>query len=400
MIESFSYKANKLGFEGENGWVDLEELSQTLQKPHYIYNISSLKRRISALKDSLGDLNYQIHYAMKANAFPKVMQVFKEMGCGVDTVSGGEVQYALEQGFEGKDIILSGVGKSRKELLLAIEKGVYQINIESLSELKRILSICKEKQLKANFGVRINPNIKVDTHPYITTGFRENKFGVPETQLQEVAEITKAHPEQLNWQGLSVHIGSQIQDMNPLAESARALVRIKKQLSSLGIDIRVLDAGGGVGIDYKTADETKELENIATYGASLREELKDFDGQLLLEPGRTLVGRCGVLLTEVEYVKDNGFKNFAIVSSGMNHLMRPCLYQAHHRILPALNSEATTTIYDVVGPICESSDVLGYDRALPKIQEGQWLAVMDAGAYGSTMSNNYNMHEMPGELGF
>lgn len=399
-MSSFSYKNNRLGAQTANKWIDLQDLI-TAAPPHptYFYNLHSVQSRIEALKSALGKLKYSIHYAIKANAHPHILQLVRQMQCGVDTVSLGEMVHALEHGFKPKDIILSGVGKSKKELTQSILLGIKQINVESLSELKRLGEIAKMYDKVCKFGIRLNPDIQADTHPYISTGFRENKFGIPEKQLLQVVELVREYSPWLVWNGLSVHIGSQIRDVEPLLQSAKALMRVRHNLTFYEQDIRSLDIGGGVGIDYKSEDETEELNMLKAYGQGLQEIFSDFDGEILLEPGRFIVARSGVLVTQVEYIKNNGFKNFIVVDSGMNHILRPSLYQAYHRILPLLDEpSAKKSIFDIVGPICESSDVLGYERYLSEPQEGDWLAVMDAGAYGYSMASDYNMHEKPNEI--
>lgn len=397
--KSFSYQNHRLGAVTEGKWIDLLEVLPSDPHPTYFYNLHSVKKRIDQLKTSLGGLQAKIHYAVKANAHPHILEMVRQQGCGVDTVSLGEMLHSLEHGFSPKDIILSGVGKSKKELTQSLLLGIKQINVESLSELKRLGEIASVYQRECRFGIRLNPDIQVDTHPYISTGFRENKFGIPEKQIPEVLEIVKQYSPWLKWQGLSVHIGSQIRDVEPLLQAAKALVRVRHNLTFYDQDITSLDIGGGVGIDYKSANETAELEMLKAYGRGLQNIFSDFKGEILLEPGRFLVARSGVLVTQVEYIKNNGFKNFIVVDSGMNHLLRPSLYQAYHRILPLNeNTKAKKNIFDVVGPICESSDVLGYERYLPEPQEGDWLAVMDVGAYGYSMSSDYNMHDKPNEI--
>lgn len=396
---SFSYKGTRLGAKTQSKWIDLFELIQSDPHPTYFYNLHSVQTRIDKLKACLGPLKHKIHYAVKANAHPHVLQLVKQNNCGVDTVSLGEMVHTLEHGFKPADIILSGVGKSKNELTQSLLLGIKQINVESLSELKRLGEIASIYQKSCRFGIRLNPDIKVDTHPYISTGFRENKFGIPEKQLSDVVEIVKQYSPWLNWHGLSVHIGSQIRDVEPLLQSAEALMRVRKNLNFYGIEIQSLDIGGGVGIDYKTDDESEELAMVQEYGQGLQRIFKEFPGEILLEPGRSLVARSGVLVTQVEYIKNNGFKNFIVVDSGMNHILRPSLYQAYHRILPLIDQpESQKGIFDVVGPICESSDVLGYERFMAEPREGDWLAVMDAGAYGFSMASDYNMHEKPNEI--
>jgi diaminopimelate decarboxylase len=343
-------------------------------------------------------MNFASHYAVKANANQGVLNLVKKSGFGVDVVSKGEAQWALENGFQPSDIIFSGVAKSKDELTFAIQQQIKQINVESLPELERIGGLCRALQKTARVGLRLNPDIKVDTHPYITTGFRENKFGIPEEQISQAVTILKKYHPWIELKGLSSHLGSQIRDLSPLADSLGALISTSSILKAQGFQLATMDIGGGVGIDYHSADETNEFNMIRELGEVIRNRKSELPPQLLLEPGRWIVARSGVLCAQVEYIKNNGFKNFAILNTGMNHLMRPALYKAFHRIAPVVDSKKDIQLYDVVGPICESSDVLGNDRQLPKMREGDWLAIMDAGAYGFSMANFYNRHEFPSEI--
>lgn len=396
---SFSYKNNTLGAQTKTGWQDLNTIAANQKGPFYLYNSHSVEQRIDILSQSLEGLDFKLHYAVKANAHVGLLKIFKDKKVGVDAVSRGEVAWALENGFSAQDIIFSGVAKSKDELNFAITNELYQINVESLPELERIGAIAKTLGKKARVGLRINPNIKVDTHPYITTGFRENKFGVADYQITEASAIIKKWAPWIVLQGLSCHIGSQIRELPPLLESVQSLLRSTQSLVKEGHAITTLDIGGGVGIDYSTDDETAELETTKKFYQSAKEILKDFKGRVMLEPGRVLVGRCGILCTQVEYVKYNGYKDFIIVNSGMNHLLRPSLYEAFHRILPlTVRKENAEKLFDVVGPICESSDVLGHNRVMHSPNEGDWLAIMDAGAYGMTMASFYNRHEFPNEV--
>lgn len=397
-MQSFSYQEQQLGANTATGWVSLSSLLKGKSKPVYVYNLASIQKRVDFLKSQLAGLNTQMFYAVKANANHQVLNVFKTAGLGVDVVSGGEAQWALDNGFKPSDILFSGVGKTKNEITMALEKNFFQINAESVEEIQRIIALAKSVSKKATIGIRINPNIKPDTHPYITTGFRENKFGISEYQLPDALKIISENAQHIELKGISAHIGSQIRDINPLLETIHALIQMARNLKNQGHPLSRLDFGGGIGIDYSGADESSEFEIMKTFTEELKKVRKEFDGQFLLEPGRTLVGRAGVLCAQVEYVKFNGYKKFLIVNTGMHHLLRPALYKANHRILPVIESHAKTDFYDVVGPICESSDVLGHDRQFPLMTEGDWIAIMDSGAYGMTMSSFYNRHEPPEEL--
>lgn len=398
MIESFTYKNNQLCAVTENGLLTLQNYCDGKAHPLYVYNQSSLKKRLSHFQNQLKNAKTRLFYAVKANAHPKILEVLRQNGHGVDVVSGGEALWALENGFLGKDIIFSGVGKSKEEILLALKNDVFQINAESIPEIQRIADLARSINKKASLGIRINPNIKPDTHPYITTGFRENKFGISEYQLSEALDLIRKNQDVLKLQGLSAHIGSQIRDLQPLTDTVHVLLSMARNLKTQNFNLTTLDFGGGIGIDYFSENEESEYHMMSQFSKTLQRASQEFDGQLLLEPGRTLVARCGALLTQIEYVKFNGYKKFLVVNTGMHHLLRPSLYKAHHRILPLQHNGTNTGFYDVVGPICESSDVLGYDRQFPEMKEGDWLAIMDSGAYGMSMSSFYNRHQPPEEI--
>lgn len=396
--KTYYYKGDQLCTQSKGKEVALTDLIEDLERPAYVYNSDCILERVSAYKKAFSSLKTHIHYAMKANSNLEVLKLIQEQGLGVDVVSIGEFKKALEAGFKPKDIIFSGVAKTKTEIKEALLKGVFQINTESLSEVKRIISIAKDLNLKAKIGVRINPDIPVDTHPYITTGFRENKFGLPLIQLYELSKILNEAKDFISLQGISCHIGSQIMDPAPLVKAAESVLRVCKELRASGHEIKYLDLGGGLGVDYHSNDEEKDVTSILEFGKAVAEIFKDFDGEILLEPGRSLVARSGILLSRVEYVKSNGYKDFIVVNTGMHHLMRPSLYQAYHKLLLVEKREGKSKTYDVVGPICESSDVLGFDRNFTDPKEEDWLAVLDAGAYGFVMASDYNHHAMPVEL--
>jgi len=268
-----------------------------------------------------------------------------------------------------------------------------QFNVESSSELKRIAEIATSMKKKARVALRMNPDIDLDTHPYIKTGLREHKFGLEIEELPKLLEFIKSAPY-LVLQGLTLHIGSQIQDITPLK---KGILKIKLLYDQLQKEFRLktLDIGGGLGIDYKNRNENKDLELIKNYGDFLKELSKNLSGKILTEPGRIITARYGILIGEIQYLKSNSYKNFAILNIGMHHLIRPALYQAYHQILSVEKRENPVLIYDVVGPICESADTLGRDRAFSQLKEGDFLAVLDAGAYGSVMASNYNIQTKP-----
>ena len=371
--------------------------------PAYVYSAPQLQHRakefLGLMKKSL-DQPLQIHYAMKANSNPQILKTLKSLGYCIDVVSLGELKIALKAGFKPNQVLFSGVGKTKIEIQTAIKLKIFQLNVESIPELERVGQIAERLKTPVNIGVRINPGVNPQTHPYIATGFRENKFGIDPTQLKSVLEIFRRY-KNLRYQGLSLHIGSQIFDFSPLAEAIQIALKIDKDLEAQGFVSKVFDVGGGIGVDYKNSSEMVDSKTLQDFLKVLQENLHDCKKKLCFEPGRFLVARAGVLLTEVQYVKETPYKKFVVVNTGMNHLLRPALYQAFHRIIPLKLSNDKSNkkeIVDVVGPVCESSDVLGQDRNLPGIKEGDWLAILDVGAYGFSMASSYNSFPLPKEI--
>jgi len=387
------YKNGILHF-GEAHLTPLDVLCKQNHEAFYLYDLDGMRTRVAALRAAVPGI--QIHYAMKANTSLRILQVFQKEGTGVDVVSGGEIRTALKAGFVAGDVIFSGVGKTRQELELAIGLGIKQLNVESPQELSRIIEIARALKKKPRVAFRMNPDVDAKTHPYITTGFRENKFGMGEHFVPELIQLLKAAPDAVEPVGLTMHIGSQLQDILPIEDAIRITLQVWEQFTSAGIQLRSLDVGGGLGIPYHEAHTvpSRDLALLSGYGAMLKRALASFRGDVLCEPGRILVGSCGTLLGEVQYVKETPDRTFLILNTGMHHLIRPALYQAHHRIM-AVNEGGALRKYDVVGPICESSDVLGKDRELPETKQGDWFAIADAGAYGFAMASTYNEHEKP-----
>lgn len=313
---------------------------------------------------------------------------------GVDIVSGGEMTRALEAGVPAHQIVFSGVAKSKSEIHQAIEKGVGQFNVESISELIRIGELSQGKEV--SIVLRFNPNVDAKTHPYIATGIHDNKFGMDEDQLEICAEILSKFPH-LKWKGLSCHIGSQILDVSVFHQSIQSQKRVFKKYQDRGFPLQVFNLGGGLGIDYSLS-ANEDLKRLKAYADVLTIELKNLDAHFQFEPGRFLVARFGLLLTQIEYIKSNPTKKFIICNSGMNHLLRPALYGARHRILPVYRREGVAELVDVVGPVCESSDFFAKNSLMSGLQEGDWLCIMDAGAYGSSMASQYNLFESPKDI--
>jgi diaminopimelate decarboxylase len=395
MVKSQIFNYNQDGFLCWNGQ-DLRALSAKYDRPIYLYDLNFVKNRVQLYKKSLstcGGTRQNIFYALKANHYSPILQIFKNEGVGIDVVSGGELELAMKEGFRPEQIIFSGVGKTAQEIKAAINAQIRQINVESSSELKRISSMTKDLNKSIEVVFRLNPDVDVKTHPYIATGFRDNKFGMNVESLPELIQIVSEN-ELLKFKGFSIHIGSQLLELGDFAEALRKLKSIVAQASGLGLKIERLDLGGGLGIDYHSQNIQEESRLLQEYSALIKNEFGDFSGELQFEPGRWLVGHAGVLVAQVQYLKNNGFKDFVILDSGMNHLMRPTLYSAHHSIWP-LKSRPTMKTYDFVGPICESGDFLAKARNCSQIQENDIVLIADVGAYGYTMSNSYNLHSLP-----
>lgn len=376
---------------------NLFSLVQKSGTPAYVYDLTGLLERLKFFKKNTAPAH--IHYAMKANSNFEILKVFQEEGVGVDVVSGGEIEIALKAGFQGQDIVFSGVGKTEEEIKLALKTDILQFNVESEGELKRIAKISASMNKKAKVAFRMNPDIDLNTHPYIKTGLREHKFGFELEQIPKLKEIVRQESSYLSLCGLTLHIGSQIQDLMALKAGILKIKSLYEELQK-EFDLQTFDVGGGLGIDYKSQDWSKDLDLIKEYGLFLKNLSKTLKAQILTEPGRIIVARFGCLIGEIQYIKSNSYKNFVILNTGTHHLIRPCLYQAYHRILPLKMdfSSSSQQIYDVVGPICESSDVLGRDRAFSGLREGDFMVILDVGAYGAVMASQYNAQDLPKEL--
>lgn len=379
-VTQYHYRAEQLHCED----VSLAALVKTYGTPLYVYSQQALQARVTELRQALGNSGHAC-YAVKANQTLGILRLFAENGLGADVTSGGELYLALHAGFAPQDILYSGVGKTETELRFAIETGLRAIHVESVPELQRIETLAAEYQRVVNIGVRVNPDIDVPTHPYISTGAKEHKFGVPPTEAVQLLMQAQLSPW-LNPVGIASHIGSQIMSLKPFAAAAEFLAGLASELTGMGIALEYVDVGGGVGISYAGQEPIPLTDWINTIKAPIAEA----GFSLAVEPGRSLVGPAGALLTEITYVKDNGHKQFAIADAGMNDLLRPTLYQAKHPLLPVQQSNNATVLYDVVGPICESGDFLAKGYVLPKVEQGDLLCVLQAGAYGFAMSSNYN----------
>lgn len=390
-----AYQDDSLCF-GEKS-TKLAELTARLTRPTYVYDLAQVDRRAKALQSAFPGAH--LFYAMKANPHLEVLRCLRGAGLGADVVSGGEVARALEAGFDPSKIVFSGVGKTEEEIDFALGKNILQINVESLPELERIARRARALKTKARVAFRLNPDVDINTHPYIATGLKENKFGIELEFLPKIEEILRKESDVLTAVGLSLHLGSMMTDFSGLQEALKKLIPVFKDVRSRFPSVTSFDSGGGLGILYDRDDSAAEEKMLADYSGVIREATSDLGAQLQLEPGRWLLGHAGVLLAQVQYLKRTREKNFLILNTGMNHLIRPALYQAKHRLLPLLKHGARPRLQcDVVGPICESADFLARDLDLPELQEGEWVALLEGGAYGASMASVYNLQALPEEI--
>lgn len=378
------------------GQQSLSKVSASYKGPTYVYNLGILRSRFQKMKNALPGV--EIYYAMKANGNPTVLSELKKMGGRADVVSGGEIRAALKAGFTAKDIIYSGVGKTVAEIELALTEGIHQINSESFPELQRIVAVARRLKKKASVALRLNPNIEIKTHPYIATGLHENKFGIELDMLPELTAYFAANADAIELNGISLHLGSLMTELSGFRRALQLLKPVYKNLQSRFKSVQRFDVGGGLGIFYDRDALAEEEKLLVEYAAIVHEELKDVQGQIQTEPGRWLVAHAGLLLTQVQYVKKTPYRNFLIVDSGMNHLIRPALYESYHKIYPVIQKPGAPEAYDVVGPICESADFFAKGRELTACAADDFLVIADAGAYGFSMANTYNMHEFPREV--
>jgi diaminopimelate decarboxylase len=385
------------GFERADGvlrcdGLDLEEAARRFGTPLYLYSAAAIRESYERYDRAFAGVPHRVCYALKANGSGALLRLLQGLGAGADIVSGGELRAALRAGFPPERIVFSGVGKTDEELAAGLDAGIGEFNAESEDEVLRLSALAAARGRTARVTLRVNPDIDPRSHPYISTGLRENKFGVDIREAPAILERLRALPG-IEVAGLQSHIGSQITDLEPLAEAARELAALSRRLLDRGFPLRTVDIGGGLGVDYH-GDAGASPEALAE---RVLPELRGLPLTLLLEPGRSLVASAGVLLTRVLFLKRNRGKTFVIVDAGMNDLLRPSLYQAFHRIEPVRETGAPSQRVDVVGPVCESGDFLARDRELSLPEPGALLAVRDAGAYGFSMASNYNLRFRPAE---
>ncbi len=371
----------------------LQDVAEAFGTPTFTYSRTEIESAYRAYDEAFVSVPHRICYALKANGCGAILRVLAGLGAGADIVSGGELLAALRAGFAPERIVFSGVGKTEDEIALGIHHGIGEFNAESEEEVRAIDRLARARGKKARITLRVNPDIDPRSHPYISTGLRENKFGVDIGIAREVLERVRELPG-IEVTGVQCHIGSQITDLDPVVEAAGELASLSRELLAAGLPLETIDLGGGLGVDYAGGG----APTPAALAARLVPIVRPLPLTLLLEPGRSLVARAGVLLTRVLYVKENRGRTFVIVDAGMNDLMRPSLYEAHHEIVPVTPRPGPVRRVDVVGPVCESGDFLAKARELPPLAPGDLVAVADAGAYGFAMSSNYNMRLRAAEV--
>lgn len=387
-MTQFDYVDGQLHAEG----VDLAQIASDYGTPAYVYSRAHLERQFLDYADALQGVPHLVCFAVKSNSNLAVLDVLARLGAGFDIVSGGELERVLAAGGEPGKVVFSGVGKTAAEMQRALEVGIHCFNVESLAELERLQQVAAHMGVKAPVSLRVNPDVDAGTHPYISTGLKENKFGIEIDQALAVYQRA-AQMANIEILGVDCHIGSQLTTLEPFLDALERVLLLVDRLAEQGIAIRHLDLGGGLGVCYR--DEQPPC--AGEYVALVRERLQGRDLQLIFEPGRYITANAGVLLTRVEYLKQAGDKNFAIVDAAMNDLIRPALYEAWMDIRPVSRKAGEPLLYDVVGPVCETGDFLGKERELV-LQEGDLLAVCSAGAYGFVMASNYNSRARPAEV--
>jgi len=376
--------------------IALSTLAERFGTPLYIYSATTIRERVRAFESAFRNVDHILCYSVKANSNLSILRLLKTLGCGFDVVSGGELERVLRVSRSAvRKVVFSGVGKTTEEMEAGLRASLLLFNLESASELDALASCAARLKRKARVAFRVNPDVPADTHPYISTGLHKHKFGVPIGEARELYRRA-AQTKYLQVAGVSVHIGSQITDTAPFRAAMERVADLVRQLRTDGHAIDFVDGGGGLGISYTGPDDIRD--SAAAYAKAVSEPLHGLGVKLLLEPGRPIVGPAGVLLTRVLYRKKNEDKKFVVVDAAMNDLIRPSLYQAEHKIIPVQNPERDTEEVDIVGPVCESGDFFARGRLLAKVQEGELLAILDAGAYGMSLASNYNSRPRPAEV--
>jgi diaminopimelate decarboxylase len=387
---------NQLTFEN----TAISEICKEIETPFYLYSENDILQNCQSIINHGKITGLTPCYALKANYNPSILKIIKDSGFGADVVSGGELYFALKAGFAPDKIVFAGVGKTEEEIEYAINSNIHSVNIESESELNLIDAVTKRLKKNIKIAIRINPDIDPQTHPYISTGLHFNKFGVAKNTALKLFEKSKDMPY-IAAEGLHVHIGSQITSVTPYIDTVKILKDFVNQLHGIGIDLKFLDLGGGIGINYE--NQLSETNNPRTYIDDILpkvlQELESIGLKLYIELGRSVIGSAGLLITKVIHVKETEKKKFIITDAAMNNLIRPSLYQAHHQILPIVNNgTGEKELVDIVGPVCETSDFLAKDRELQILSQGDFIAVTGAGAYGQALASNYNLRPVIAEI--
>ena len=391
-MHHFNYDQGRLHCEG----VDLNEVADQVGTPVYIYSTATLRRHARVIAAAFDGMDCLIAYSVKANGNLAVLKTLASEGCGADVVSGGELKRALAAGIPAERIVFSGVGKTRDEMALGLEHGIHQFNVESGAELMALSEVAAGLGKIAPVALRVNPDVAAGGHPNISTGKAGDKFGVPWTDAPGLYEQMKSLPG-VKAVGVDVHIGSQIGELEPMRAAFEKTIGLVKTLRESGHDLTRIDLGGGLGIPYQASDNPAPPSD---YAAMIHDVTKDLGLQVVLEPGRVIAGNAGVMVTEVLYHKPAPDRTFMIVDAGMNDLMRPALYQAHHDIVPVIEpaSDGSRVEYDIVGPICESTDKFAAKRKMPAVEPGERIAFMSSGAYGAVLSSQYNARPLVAEV--
>ena len=395
---SFRYPENQSALHCER--VSLPYLARKYGTPLYVYSAGQILDRYKLFSDAFAHRDHLICYSVKANSNLSILKLLANQGSGFDIVSGGELERILEVNKKAaRRVVFSGVGKTAPEIDLALAAGILIFNVESESEVALLAERARKRKVRARVALRVNPDVFAETHPYISTGLREHKFGIDIKLARSVYQLAK-QSRFLDPVGISVHIGSQIQTAEPFGAALEAVANLIRELETDGIRIKFVDAGGGLGIDYLPGSSAFDpVDAVGKYAAALERSLGGLEVRLLLEPGRFLVAQAGALLARVLNVKRNGAKTFVITDAGMNDLIRPALYQAYHEIVPVIRDpDSKPAIVDIVGPVCETGDFFARDRSLPEVKEGDLVAILDAGAYGMSLSSNYNTRPRPAEV--
>lgn len=390
LFPGFTYRDRKLLCEG----VPLTEVARSFGTPCYVYSAETIAAKYRAYSDALGDLPHEVHYSVKANGSLGILSLLANLGAGFDIVSGGELFRVLKAGGDSAKVVFSGVGKTASELEYALRAGIGSFNCESQQEVELLDNIAGQLDAQPVVALRVNPDISAETHPYIATGLRDHKFGIPFKVAEHIYRDAERFPH-LRFEGVSCHIGSQIFDTGVFLDALEKVMVLIDRLRGAGVSIRQLDLGGGLGVSYRRDDNAP---SIAAYAAGLANALEGKELRLLIEPGRSIVGAAGILLTQVVYRKIAESKEFIVVDAAMNDLIRPALYQSHHEIIPVVHRDVETLTADVVGPVCETGDFLARDRRMPAVEPGDLLAVCTAGAYGFVQASNYNARPRAAEV--